>query len=226
MDSSSKVDWNRFGKAVSALIRYRSHTTRVPINASSWEELIHAVLVYMEHDVAWEEGSHKPGVDLQVRLNGHTIGISAKAGKLQKGGFSVSSYRLTRFARLDEMLQFLADDAVVIDCYLICVRKERKNEIDYMVYRLDGSSLVPTDLALSANWVETDQGWFLSAEASASVGFSARIVKKMSNQLWYDIPLGFEALEMVAELTIPKAELATLLNDVLRTAEQPGSRDA
>jgi hypothetical protein len=221
LDSHGRVDWSRFGNAMSTLIRYRSHTTRVPINASSWEELIHAVLVYMEHDVAWEEGSHKPGVDLAVRLNGHAIGISAKAGKLQKTGFSVSSYRLTRFARLDEMLQFLADDAAVIDCYLICVRSERTNSIDYAVCKLSGTALVPAEFALASNWEETSQAWVLKDEVAQRVGFSAQIVKKMSNQLWYKIPTDLAALEMIAHLTIPRADLAKLLYEVLRQTEDP-----
>ena len=70
MEKISKVNWQRFKELASKLIKYKTQSTSVPVRAESWEEVICAVLLYMEHKVVWEPTSHAKGVDIKAEVNG------------------------------------------------------------------------------------------------------------------------------------------------------------
>ena len=64
MKRLNKIDWNKFKKLATKLIEFKAKISKVPIRAESWEEVIYAVLLYMECKVSWEPTSHTKGVDL------------------------------------------------------------------------------------------------------------------------------------------------------------------
>lgn len=216
MDSVNKLNWDRFKGLAVKLIDYKAKTSSVPVRAESWEEVIYAVLLYMEYEVTWEPTSHAKGVDLEVKIGQETLKISAKGGKITDQKLSLSSYRLTRFGSLANMLGFLRDNAEEIDIYLICAREDKYRHVRYNVFRVLPKVLVPAVALQAENWVEDKQGW----ELKANVGFEARIVKSMSNQLWYSIPIDFPHLERLATVEISKSEIGSKLVEILKSLDK------
>ena len=186
--------------------------------------MIYAVLLYMGHEVSWEPTSHAKGVDLEVRIgqgvfDQERMTISAKGGKIENSTLSLSSYRLTRYRSLGNMLEFLKHNAEELDLYLICAREEQYDHRIYNIFKVIPSALIPEAALEPDNWDETDQAWILTAEA----GFEARIVKSMSNQLWYSIPIDFQYLERLATVKVPKSEMGSMLQEILKEFDQKKS---
>ncbi|MCD6385020.1 hypothetical protein J7M23_04505 [Candidatus Sumerlaeota bacterium] len=217
MSRLNKVNWNRFKELTTKLIEFRAKLSRVPIRAESWEEVIYAVLLYMEYEVSWEPTSHAKGVDLEIKINDGILKISAKGGKVTTNQrLSLSSYRLTRFRTLPEMLEFLNKNATELDVYLICAREEKPDIVRYHIFRILPNELVPEAALNPNNWEENEQGWRLRAD----VGFEANIIKKMSNQLWYSIPLNFSQLEQLAIVNISKRDIGSALLEILEALDK------
>lgn len=216
MNMIDKIDWERFSKLADKLINYKTRHTRCPINAESWEEVIYVALVHMftKDFVKWDVGSHAKGVDIEVLVNGTPILISAKGGKINKKNYlSVSSYRLTRYSSLQDKLNFLHENARKLDLYLICSRNEKGTTVEYRVFKVRSLDLVPDLFLQPSSWRETSQAWILTRHRE--VGFESRIVKSMSHQLWYSIPVSFSKLETLCTVSLTKSELGDLLHDVL-----------
>jgi len=220
MRKINKVNWEKFKDLASKLIKFKTEISRVPVRAESWEEVIYAVLLYMEHEAVWEPTSHAKGSDIEVNLNGDTLRISAKGGKVtaEDQKLIMSSYRLTRFRDLEEMLDFLDKNAKEIDLYLICAREERRKDIKYHVFKIDSHALVPDEMLKSSNWEEDGQAWNFPENIIKGIG--ARIVKKMSNQLWYTISLTYTPLNPLVEVCISKKDIGTALIDILKSLDK------
>lgn len=217
MKTLNRVDWYRFRDLATKLIEFKAKISRSPIRAESWEEVIYAVLLYMEYEVAWEPTSHAKGVDLEIKINGEVLKISAKGGKVTNNQYlTLSSYRLTRFGRLPKMLEFLNKNAAELDVYLICAREEEQDGVKYHIFRILPNTLVPEKALNPNNWEESTQGWKLKAD----VGFEASIVKKMSNQLWYSIPLNFSHLEQLTVVKISKKDIGSTLVEILKALDK------
>lgn len=220
------INWIRFKELAAKLIEYQAKMTRIPIRAESWEEVIYAVLLYMEYEVSWDPTSHAKGVDLEVKIgegspDQQKVTISAKGGKINNGTLSLSSYRLTRFRSLAGMLEFLKRNAEEIDAYLICAREEQYEHRIYNIFKVTPSALIPDTLLDPKNWEETDQAWVLAKH----VGFEARIVKNMSNQLWYSIPSDFPHLEQLSTIKVSKSEMGSMLHEILKSFDQNESHN-
>jgi hypothetical protein len=217
MKKINKVNWNRFKELITKLIEFKTKISHTPIRAESWEEVIYAVLLYMEYKVSWDPTSHAKGVDLEVKINGETLKVSAKGGKVTDDQtLTLSSYRLTRFKTLPKMLEFLHKNASELDVYLICAREEKQASIKYHIFKVLPDTLIPEDALKPENWEENKQGWYLTAP----VGFDARIVKKMSNQLWYSIPLDFALIEKLTIVEISKKEIGSTLVEILSALDK------
>ncbi len=209
------LDNKKFSYLLQRLIEFKSGTTKVPIRAESWEELIWATLVFMcgEKRVNWDPQSHEKSVDIKVKLNGDILKISAKAGEIKKGIIAISSYRLTTFNRLGEMLRFIKEQHNNFDFYLICAREIERSAITYRVIKTPSDRLAPKWLIDEDNWVKTKYGYTLKDD----LGFKANIVFKMSNQLWYSIPIDyFSPVEHIVNITIPLKKLGKGLIEFLR----------
>lgn len=217
MKRLDKIDWKRFKELTTKLIEFKAKISRVPIRAESWEEVIYAVLLYMEYKVNWEPTSHAKGVDLEIKINGEPLRVSAKGGKITNNQeLTLSSYRLTRFGTLPKMLEFLDKNATELDVYLICAREEKPNSVKYHIFRILPNTLVPQKALNPNNWKEDGQAWKLKTD----VGFEASIVKKMSNQLWYTIPLNFSHLERLTVVEISKKDIGSTLVEILEALDK------
>jgi hypothetical protein len=47
MKKLNKVNWNRFKELATKLIEFKAKTSRMPIRAENWEEVIYAVMLYI-----------------------------------------------------------------------------------------------------------------------------------------------------------------------------------
>ncbi|MBP7139683.1 MAG: hypothetical protein KBA47_01980 [Caldisericia bacterium] len=217
MERLNNIDWNRFEDLATKLIEFKAKISRIPIRAENWEEVIYAVLLYMEYEVTWEPTSHTKGVDLEVKINEQVIKISAKGGKITDNQeLILSSYRLTRFKTLTKILEFLNKNATELDLYLICAREEKLDNINYHIFKILPNALIPDEVLNYKNWIENDQEWKLNVD----IGFKANIIKKMSNQLWYSIPLDFQFLEQLTIVTISKKDIGSTLIDILKALDK------
>lgn len=211
------INWENFKKYIAELIKFKSKTTSTPINAESWEELIYVALVCMKYGdkVEWKLGSHEKGVDIKVKLNGKVISISAKATKVKETRgekyISISSYRLTRYETLGEMLNFLNEESRKLDFYLLCIREEKGRNLIYRVLKVAPKDIFPSPLLIPQNWEEYTGGWKTKDNLSNQWGISAKIVRKMSSQLWITVPLTLNSLEWLAFVEVPKEELGAML---------------
>ena len=63
-----KFDDQRFSRILRDLIRFKAGTSKVPIRAENWDELIWATLVFMfgEEKVDWDPQAHEKSVDIKV----------------------------------------------------------------------------------------------------------------------------------------------------------------
>jgi hypothetical protein len=196
-----KFDWKLFSKRIRNSFHFFSKYSRAPINADRWEELIFTTLrdmgeQYQGGKPKWIPGSHVPGADIWT----DAFAISAKSGSLKKGFLVLSSCRLTRFKSLEEMVAFLDGPAGKnFDFYLCCARTETKNELTYEIYKVP----VKIFAASSVDWKETVGGW----QGSSPNGVGAVIVKKMSNQLWLNVPIGL--CEKITEFKIAPSDWGT-----------------
>jgi hypothetical protein len=210
---------DKFSVLVARLIEYRAGVSKVPIMAQSWEEIIWATLAYLfgEDEVAWDPQSHEQSIDIRVGIGARILNISAKAGQIRNGVLTVSSYRLTSFISLAQMLDFVRDQHSNFDLYLICARELRKTDVSYMVFQVPSQRLCPVEFTAVHNWEKTNAGYNLRID----VGFNAKIVFKMSNQLWYSIPLNyFKPEEVAARVSLPLEAVGRGLIDYLRQADR------
>ena len=106
------------------------------------------------------------------------------------------------------MLDFIREQHTKqIDVYLVCARQEVDKGVRYVVFKIKPNNLAPEPLLMGSNWTKTKDGFVLRDDIVKKVGFSCRIVSKMSNQLWYDIPVHALFLQQVVDIVIPEADL-------------------
>ena len=148
----------------------------VPINGLIWENLLYNSLINQSNNVIWKSGSHQTGTDIQFE----GIGISCKGGRLKgnkKDKFKVSSYRSTSYKTLEEKINFFSEKHE--DVYFCLSYEDAKTKHEYRLFTFDADILDYRSL----NWKETKSGW-------KGVGiFQAEIRKKMSDQLWLQLPV-------------------------------------
>ncbi|GIW68164.1 MAG: hypothetical protein KatS3mg099_112 [Candidatus Parcubacteria bacterium] len=199
-----QIHHQRVAEVLQELIAFKSGTTRVPIKSDSWEEIIWATFAFLEgeHKVHWDPQSHEQSVDIVVELEKRVIKISAKSGVIKRGAFlTISSYRLTTFSSLRDKLAFIRHQHMSFDYYLICAREDKREVVRYSLFQVAAERLAPSWLLQPAHWKKASSGYVLKD----GFGFKAKIVFKMSNQLWYTIPLTyFSQDESVGDVEIPR----------------------
>lgn len=171
--------------------------------------------MFGENRVVWDSQSHEKSVDIKVQINGSLRRISAKGGVIKDGLLTVSSYRLTTFNRLEDKLNFIRDQHKNFDFYLICAREkdDQNKTMNYVIIKTPAGKLAPLFMLNVKNWRKTRAGY----ELKRGLGFEAKIVFKMSNQLWYKIPLDyFSAKEKLINAPVPFAELGGGLIEFLK----------
>ena len=206
----------KFSSIIKKLIEFKSGVTIVPIKDTSWEELIWATLVFMygDNNVDWDSQSHEKSVDIKARINKRKIRISAKAGIIKNNTLTVSSYRLTTFDKLQDKLDFIENQHNNFDFYLICAREiDKANEaVNYLVIKTPSAKFAPAEMLNVKNWKRTKGGY----ELNGGERLKAKIVSKMSNQLWYSISLNyFTGGEKLISVSVPFKDLGKGLIDFL-----------
>ena len=166
-----------FANKCETLVKFFANITRTPINAERWEEIIYTALKSMNlnEEIGWDVGSHSPGMDISVGGEG----ISAKSGQLTSTSIKISSHRLTRFETLEEMIEFIDDKNYTK--YYCLARKTLSKTTTYTIYEIDADVVD----ASSATWGNVPSG----CDGVQANGVKLKIVNKMSNQLWLEIPL-------------------------------------
>jgi hypothetical protein len=218
-DYSMSIDEARFSALLKQLLTFKTSITTIPIKDVNWEELIWATLAYMYGDdkVGWDPQSHTKSVDIVAEINGELVKISAKGGEIKNGFLDISSYRLTTYSTLSDMIEFISDQHSSFDYYLICTRQDittnLANFVKYSVLKVRADRLSPSWFLNTNNWKETKSGYSLKD----SFPFSAKIVFKMSSQLWYRIPFRyFTNSEAIIDFAVPKEQLGKGLINVLK----------
>lgn len=195
----------KFSKIIGKLVEFKSGTTRVHINSTSWEELIWAALVFLygEEKIDWDSQSHEKSVDIKANINGKVFKISAKAGSIKGGILTVSSYRLTTFNNLADKLKFIKNQHDNLDFYITCSKTIQKEKIIYTILKIKPNKLAPNWMMKEGNWTKTKAGYQLNS----GFDFKVKIVTKMSNQLWYTIPASYIKSDILKRVEISKKDL-------------------
>lgn len=215
----SSLDWNRLSKLLEKLMIFYLHMHVNPITADSWEEIAWAALAFMygEDRVDWKPRSHRE-VDIIVNLQGTKYNIGLKAGEITPVGgrriLTLSSFRLTKYDDLRDKLEDAYERNKSNHFYLICAREEqqeRQRLIRYSVYKVDSKRLFPEEMRNKESWIpepkEKPQAWVLKSDAATRLGFErVEIRRKMSDQLWYKIPVpnSILRLEELVSVNVPE----------------------
>ena len=88
----------------------------------------------------------------------------------------------------------------------------------YYILKIESHLLVPEAVLKAENWTEEDQAWVFRQDIIK--GLDLRIVKKMSNQLWYKISMEYKPLELLKKINIKKDEVASKLTNILKDLDQ------
>jgi hypothetical protein len=202
-----EFDWDTFSRKMKIMFDFSQKNSIVAINADRWEEFIYVVLknmgmTYKGKDPKWTLGSHKPGADLWI----DQFSISAKSGNIQNGNLVLSSYRLTRFGNLNEMVEFIdSKEGKNFDIYLCSARIDRADGgRTYKVFLVDANIFYARNLRWEDMHLKsggTHSGW----RGLNEEGLKVEIRRKMSNQLWISIPI--RMCNELLEISISKREL-------------------
>ncbi len=201
MGMKKEFDWAVFVRLVKQVIDFKTKTSFTYVNADAWEEVLYFSLRKMGENPEWTLGSHAKGADIKTKK----FAISAKSGKISNGNLEISSYRLTRYENVEQMADFI-DDGKNYDFYLCCARtKIAEGGRRYVIYR------VPADVfsAKNAKWedMKLANGKVSGHRCNAKNGVCAKIVTKMSSQLWLSIPLSL--CEKILEVEYSKEQIGS-----------------
>jgi len=219
----SQINWEKVLRVLEELIRFYLGMHKSPLTADNWEELVWAALAFMygEENVDWSPRSHRD-VDIIAKINGKSYKIGLKAGIIKKDRIGrefleLSSYRLTTHEKLEDKLVDAFNRNKNNDFYLICGRLEEISVIEYRVYRIDSQQLFP-DIMRNPNLWQLDEKakkWVFTQ--SQNLGFTrVEIIRKMSDQLWYEIPVKHQSLKELFNIRVNKKDLGKGLMEYLK----------
>ena len=140
------------------------------------------------YDPKWDQGSHRPGSDVFIIRNGR-FGISVKSAKQpQKGdGLSISSYRTESWVTLQEKKDGIRKIEEGIQSYVVFARTESKQGaaklVDYNIYAVEPNLLAIDSFVITG---PSDKGDYKGIN---EMGVKIAIVKSMSSQVWYTVPM-------------------------------------
>ena len=166
------------------IIKYHEMFPLLPLKDLYWESILNKSLIELGHKTEWEPGSHKVGADVEI-IGGVKSGrISCKGGSLTdkstRPSIHISSYRTTRFKTLDEKLSYFDEGHEDVVFSLASV-KPLKSDNFTLKYIL--SIFFPLKFS-SMSWHKNGNDWF-----GEDGIYKAKITHKMSDQLWYKVPL-------------------------------------
>ncbi|MEM0325719.1 MAG: hypothetical protein QW733_01625 [Desulfurococcaceae archaeon] len=210
----SQINWNELARILEELIKFYTSIHMIPITADNWEELVWATLAFMygEEKIDWTPRSHRD-TDIIVKVNNYHYRIGLKAGviKRNKKGqefLELSSFRLTTYEKLEDKLQDAYNRNKKNDFYLICGRLEEASAIEYRVYIIDSQHLFPSLMCNPDLWQLDSKAKKWVFTQHQSLGFArVEIIRKMSDQLWYEIPVKHQNLKELLKIRVNRRDL-------------------
>ena len=193
-------DWKQFSSLIRKVLDFKTKTSYTYVNADAWEEVLYFSLKKMGENPDWTLGSHAKGADIKTKR----FSVSAKSGQIGNGHLIISSYRLTRFKNITEMVNFI-DDEINYDFYLSCARHSDSDGREYNVYKIPATVFV----AKGSKWavLKSKSGKPSGYYCNSKNGVRAEIRAKMSNQLWLSIPLSL--CEKILEVRYAQNEVGS-----------------
>ncbi|MEM4896534.1 MAG: hypothetical protein QXQ93_09145 [Ignisphaera sp.] len=217
-----QIDWEKVKDILKELMKFYLGMHKTPITADNWEELVWATLVFMygEEKVDWSPRSHRD-IDIILRVDNKDYKIALKAGTIirDKGQevLELSSFRLTTHEKLENKLKDAYERNNKNDFYLICGRLEETSAIEYRVYRINSKQLFPSEMLNPNLWQLDRRGKIWIFTQSQRLGFArVEIRRKMSDQLWYKIPVKYQGLEELLKVKVNRKDLGKGLIDYLK----------
>lgn len=139
------------------------------------------------YKVLWEQGSHRQGSDVFI-IDDKSYGYSVKSAKQPKNGqwLKISSYRTGKYDKLEDKKTVIRKIEEETQGYVIFARTEQKekenNIVNYYVYLID-----PKVLEIDSFNIESSKDG--NYEGTNQYNVKIFIKKKMSDQVWYSIPM-------------------------------------
>jgi len=139
-----------------------------------------------QHHARWNEGGHDDHEDIQVRINGRTIGIQIKSGQVKPRNetLTISGHRLTRFnGDFEAISDYLnSRDVDIISVSYNKIDNDQGRQHEYTVRYIEIDRLCGV---FPERWQEHGQQFI--QENDYGILFSLR--PSMSWQVWWEIPL-------------------------------------
>ena len=168
------------------------------VKAEVWEEICSKALILSQHGSDWTpDYNHGIGTD-QITDNG--VRISNKGGSLNNelDRLTISGSRLTRFETIEEKIDHIHNSD---EDYIFCLATTKPFDREYFFIVIDADKLDYSN----AIWTEKvgtrgiNKGKLVGWEGVGH-GYSAKITRSMSDQLWTEISsnlfLTFERIKL------------------------------
>lgn len=161
-------------KSIAAKIsQHHSIYPKIPIKDIYWESILSDALHENNHPNDWICGSHSVEADIFSEEFGN---ISCKSGKLNshRTRLTVSGSRTTKHKSLKEKIAYLSQKK---SDYMYCL-VHTDNHYNMILFNSD-------IFRYDRQWEELPSGWKTTDDIEPKI----KIVKSMSDQVWYDIDL-------------------------------------
>jgi hypothetical protein len=182
------------------LLHHVVHPFKLSLKAEFWESVEFTALVNEGYKCQWTPGSHGVGTDIiadDLHISNKT-GKRLKRKRSSKDTVKFSSSRTTSFKTLQEKIDFLDQNHDDVIHFLTSEIADDNSEITYVMYSLPSDKIKLKD----CNWETTNSGYKGTMENN---DFVATISKKMSAQLWVEVP--FAWLTHECEIKITKSDV-------------------
>lgn len=130
--------------------------------------------------------AHTVGTDLILEGIDHSLNISMKSGKMEKGSLVLSSFRTSSHNSLVDKLKYCQENLNKDDVIISVLTQEVKEGIRYQILAINPKGLKLSNL----KWAEG-----LNSKGKQNYigegSFDAKFVESMSGQLWLSLPMNF-----------------------------------
>jgi hypothetical protein len=196
---------NNFTEKFRNHVNNRLNQSKIKITDLVLEELFSFALEDSGQTHVYESGSHRKGGDISIDGKEKSV----KSGQRLNGFITISSFRLSRYKNLTDMLNFIDGEGKNFDEYYLLARTENQDTVKYSFYTIPSNIFT----ASTMNWVEKRStkgknvgnltGW--KTVDDSNIQLSIEI--SMSCQLWIHIKeeyisqfLQFEIERNIADL--------------------------
>lgn len=156
------------------------------VSSTQWEELSYKAFKDNKYSPDWDAGSHKKGTDIDMDGEGlsYKTGVEKYRKKDDHRYYSFSGSRLTSYETLTEKVQALENSVEDVIVFLGCDIKiaDEKTEYEYTISLLDKKRIPYKKL----KWDESNKNCIKGMDKNSK--FKCDIRKKMSSQIWYELP--------------------------------------